>query len=142
MGAPPTTHLMSAAIALEAALQQLRLDCPDLTGAMIATQEGLLLASSGDLGNETAAAMASHLADSLDHNLSLLALGDCTEALMWTPSGLWGVARLRSGHVVMVQGVAECRTANLRLAIGRLRRDLATPLQSLAWPQEANGDAA
>jgi hypothetical protein len=120
--------------ALEAALGQLRQDCPDLLGAMIATQEGLLLSSSGDLGSETAAAMASHLVDSLDHNLSLLAQSCCSEALMWTPAGLWGVARLPSRHVVMVQGVAECRAANLRLALGRLRRDLAAPLQELAAP--------
>lgn len=132
---------MSAAQALEAALQQLRLDCPDLLGAMIATEEGLLLASSGALNGETAAAMASHLADSLDRNLSLLDQGDCLEALLWSASGLWGVARLRSGHVVMVQGVAECRMANLRLALGRLRRDLASPLESLASPLADNAPA-
>jgi hypothetical protein len=119
---------------LEAALRQLRQDCPDLLGAMIATQEGLLLSSTGDLGSETAAAMASHLVDSLDHNLALLAQSACSEALMWTPTGLWGVARLPSRHVVMVQGVAECRAANLRLALGRLRRDLAVPLDALSAP--------
>lgn len=123
---------MSATELLDAALGQLRLDCPDLLGALIATEEGLLLAASGDPEGETAAAMASHLADSLDHNLSLLAQSRCEEALLWTASGLWGVARLASRHVVMVHGLADCRMANLRLALGRMRRDLATPLQALA----------
>ncbi len=117
---------------LEAALDQLRRDCPDLTGALIATEEGLLLASQGDIGSETAAAMASHLADSLDRDLALIAQAACDESLLWTAGSLWGVARLQTRHVVMVQAIAECRTANLRLALKRLRRDLAQPLRSLA----------
>jgi predicted regulator of Ras-like GTPase activity (Roadblock/LC7/MglB family) len=123
---------MSSDAALNASLSQLRIDCPDLVGAMIATEEGLLLASCGHPADETAAAMASHLADSLDRNLALLAQSRCSEALIWTPGGLWGVARLDSGHVVMVHGVADSRAANLRLALGRLRRELAPVLRSLA----------
>ena len=118
--------------ALEHALGQLRLDCTDLLGALIATQEGLLLASSGDPCDETAAALASHLADGLDTHLALLARTGCTESLMWTPEALWGVARLDSGHVVLVHGAAECRAANLRLALARLRRDLRPTLGLLA----------
>jgi len=123
---------MSASDMLEGALKQLRVDCPDLLGALITTEEGLLLACSGALQGETAAAMASHMADALDQILTMLADAACNEALMWTTNGLWGVSRLSTRHVVMVQGVAECRAANLRLALGRLRKDLAAPLQALA----------
>ncbi len=115
---------MRAAEILEGALGQLRLDCADLRGALIATPEGLLLASCGAPEGETAAALASHLADSLDLDLALLAGTACTESLLWTQNALWGVARLESGHVVLVHAIPECRAANLRLAIGRLRRDL------------------
>jgi predicted regulator of Ras-like GTPase activity (Roadblock/LC7/MglB family) len=124
---------MTATDTLEAALRQLRLDCPDLLGALVATEEGLLLASHGEPAGETAAAMASHLADSLDALLAMLAqAGNCTESLMWTERGLWGVARLATRHVVMVRASQECRVANLRLALGRLRRDLAVALTGLA----------
>jgi predicted regulator of Ras-like GTPase activity (Roadblock/LC7/MglB family) len=123
---------MTATDTLDAALLQLRLDCPDLLGALVATQEGLLLASCGDPSGETAAAMASHLADSLDALLALLAQAGCTESLLWTERGLWGVARLATRHVVMVHATGECRAANLRLALGRLRRDLAGTLTGLA----------
>lgn len=117
---------------LDAALRRLRIDCPDLLGALIATEEGLLLASTGEPSGETAAATASHLADSLDALVGLLAQASCTESLLWTEQGLWGAARLPTRHVVMVHAIGQCRTANLRLALGRLRRDLAQPLTELA----------
>jgi predicted regulator of Ras-like GTPase activity (Roadblock/LC7/MglB family) len=123
--------------ALEKPLRQLNLDCDDVLGALIATEEGLLLASTGNLG-ETAAAMASHLADSLDANLRLLAQARCNEVLLWTERGLWGVARLQTRHVVMVHAPGQCRVANLRLALGRLRRDLAAPLMNLEAPRAAD----
>lgn len=124
--------LLAAAEALDRALAQLSVDCPDLLGALIATEEGLLLAAKGEPRDETAAAMASHLADSLDANLALLAQAQCSEALLWSAGGLWGVARMETRHVVMVRGAGDCRTANLRLALARLRRDLAEPLAELS----------
>lgn len=117
---------------LQQAMRQVQADCGDIRGCVLATPEGLVLAAHGSLGGDVAAAAASSLVDQFDRHLALLAAGpSCGEALLWTPASLWGVGRLDGRHVVLAQAAPACATGTLRLAMARLRRDLAAPLQML-----------
>lgn len=108
--------------------------CGDILGAVLATPEGLVLATRGTLSGDVPAATATHLADLLDRELAVLLGASCHEALFWSGAGLWGVARLPTGHVVLAHGTVHCGAGTLRLALGRLRRDLAPALAELQAP--------
>jgi hypothetical protein len=120
---------------LSHAIARVQGDCEDILGAVLATPEGLVLAARGTLEGDVPAAAATHLADVLDHNLSLLLSTSCSEALVWTPAGVWGIARLPSRHVVLAHAASSCAANTLRLALGRFRRDLGPALQELAPPE-------
>lgn len=108
--------------------------CGDIVGAVLATAEGLVLAARGSLAGDVPAATATHLADLLERDLSVLLGASCHEALFWSGDGLWGVARLPSRHVVLAHGKAPCAAGTLRLALGRLKRDLGPALAELEAP--------
>jgi hypothetical protein len=115
--------------ALHCAIREVQADCSDILGAVLATPEGLVLASAGTLCGDVPAAAGTQIADLLDRNLSLLLGTSCMDALVWSSTAAWGVARLPHRHVVLVQAVAACRAAPLRLALARLRRDLGGTLE-------------
>lgn len=110
------------------AIEEIRVECSDLVGAVVATPEGLVLAGSGSLVSEVSAAAASGLASLLDHHLALVRSPSCTDAIVWTPAGLWGLARLPTQHVVLAEAAQRCSAGTLRLVLARFRRDLAPAL--------------
>lgn len=122
--------------ALLGAIDGVCADCADVQGAVLATAEGLVLAARGTLAGEVPAAAATYLADDLDRHLSLVLSTACSDALVWTPAGLWGLARLPSRHVVLVHAADRCAAGTLRLALARLRRDCAPALEALALPAD------
>lgn len=130
---------MGQAEILVQAMVQVQRDCADILGAVVATPEGLVLAEYGSLHGDLSAAAASNLADHLDQNLGLVLNTTCSEALLWTPAGLWGLVRYPSRHVVLAQAASTCSAGTLRLALGRLRRDLGASLIELAGEGRESG---
>lgn len=119
---------MSLGDAFGAALARLHEACPEIRGTVLATREGLILASSGELSSDAAAASAVHLADELDRSLALLSGEGCEDMLVWTQAAVWCLVRLEGQSVLMARAGRDCRAGTLRLAADQTRRELAHPL--------------
>jgi predicted regulator of Ras-like GTPase activity (Roadblock/LC7/MglB family) len=122
---------------LVAALNQLQVHCPEVRGAVLATDEGFVLAAMGNLTGEEAAATAAHLRVVVEQNLSLVLPTNCTEILVWGTSALWYIARISRHHVVMVSADPDCRAGTLKLVTQSLGNNLAALLASLEEGVEA-----
>jgi predicted regulator of Ras-like GTPase activity (Roadblock/LC7/MglB family) len=109
-------------------LLQLARDCEPVRGAVLATDDGLVLAATGCLCSETAAASAAHLAHNVDQNLSLLVSTICSELLVWSPTLVWYLARLSGGGVLMVCAGSDCHAGGLRLAASEAARRLSASM--------------
>lgn len=107
-----------------AALERLRVDCPQIEGAVLATREGLVLMATGCLQGDVSAACAVHLADRVDQNLSLVLATQCSELLIWASPSVWYLTRLADQCVLMVCSAPTCRTGALRLAGKNAARQL------------------
>jgi predicted regulator of Ras-like GTPase activity (Roadblock/LC7/MglB family) len=116
---------------LVAALSELQANCPEIRGAVLATDEGFVLAAIGNLTGEEAAATAAHLRVVVEQNLSLVQPTQCMEILMWGTSALWYIARMSRHHVVMVTAEPGCRAGTLKLVTQRMGNNLADMLASL-----------
>jgi predicted regulator of Ras-like GTPase activity (Roadblock/LC7/MglB family) len=123
---PVAANPVAAFTSLFAAVQA---DCADLSGVMVTSADGLVLATRGTLDGDTAAAAASHIATELQTALRMLDGGPCADVLIWTASALWAVARMNGGEVLLVECTPQSRPGVVRLVLARLRRDL---LQLLA----------
>lgn len=119
------------------AIELVRRDCSEIQGVMLATPEGLEIAAAGTLRGDVAAAAGTQIADVLDGNLRLLETSACSDALVWTPGSVWGVARLPTAHVVFVHARPGCAAATLRLALARFRRDLGRLVAEWSLPDTA-----
>jgi predicted regulator of Ras-like GTPase activity (Roadblock/LC7/MglB family) len=116
---------------LVAALNQLQVDCPEVQGAVLATDEGFVLAAMGNLIGEEAAATAAHLRVVVEQNLSLVLPTQCREILVWGTSALWYIARVSRHHVVMVAAAVDCRPGTLKLVTQGMASNLADMLANL-----------
>jgi predicted regulator of Ras-like GTPase activity (Roadblock/LC7/MglB family) len=126
---------------LSHALEGLRARSPEVKGAVLATREGLVLAASGTLTTDTAAASGTHMADQVDRCLSLLAEEACGELLIWTEATLWCLVRLAGGCTLLVSAGRECQAGALRMATRRTG-DLLSPLLRRMHAQEPAAQAA
>lgn len=100
---------------LNAALRQLHADCPAISGTVLATSDGLILAATDCLDNETAAATAVHLTEVTQQHLGLILASSCTDLLVWSEEVLWYVLRLPGQQVLMLSASADCPPGMLRL---------------------------
>jgi len=111
-----------------AALARLQDECPEILGSVLATSEGLILAASGQLASDAAAATAVHLAQEADRCLKLLSGDGCDVMLIWGESDVWCLSQLPARSALMARAGADCRAGALRLAVKRLGRELAREL--------------
>ena len=100
---------------LQALLDDLPLQCAPLQGSVIATAEGLVLAASGVLATDSAAATAAYVMGLAEQHLGLLQPLQCREQLIWADNALWCIQRLAQGHVLMSVAQADCAPGLLRL---------------------------
>lgn len=107
-----------------AALRQLESDCEQVQGTVLATGDGLVLAATGCLGSDTAAASAAYLAESVEQNLSLVQQTRCTELLVWSPSAVWYLVQMADQNVLMACAMPDCQAGALRLAASEAARQL------------------
>ena len=117
---------MNSSDSFRPALARLQEDCPEVLGAVLATSEGLILAASGELASDAAAASAVHLIEQVDRCLGLLCGEGCEAMLIWAETELWCLARLGA------------RSA-LRLAVQQAGRQLEPELAHLAVGSDCNG---
>lgn len=122
-------------------LRQLENDCGQVRGAVLATDDGLVLAATGCLGTDAAAASAAHLAENVERNLSLVISTHCAELLVWSASSVWYLTRLPGQCVLMVCASPDCHAGTLRLAASEGARRLAALVAMLgAIPHPTDGD--
>jgi len=88
-------------------LTQFVANCPDLQGAVVATQDGLVLASTPSFNGDVPAACAASLSVHVDGDLSHVQDASFTETMFWTPPGIWYLARLDHKHLLL----AYCQTS-------------------------------
>lgn len=96
-------------------LQQLHIQCNEIHGTVIATSEGFILAASGDLNNDTAAATAVHISQVVEQHLSLLQSTRCRDQIIWTDTALWYIMRLAGDYILMAVADQNCTPGMLRL---------------------------
>lgn len=126
---------------LSHALEALQTQSPEVKGAVLATCEGLVLAASGALATDAAAASGTHMADQIDRCLSLLAQEVCGELLIWTEASLWCLVRLAGRCTLLVSAGPECQAGALRLATRRTG-DLLSPQLHRLHGQESAAQSA
>ncbi len=112
-------------------LRQLENDCEQMQGAVLATDDGLVLAATGCLCTDAAAASAAHLAENIEQNLSLVVSTHFVELLVWSPSSVWYLTRLPGECVLMACADPDCHAGALRLAASEAARQLAELLAAL-----------
>lgn len=115
---------MSPGDSLRTALARLHEDCPEVTGAVLATGEGLILAATGQLASDAAAATAAHLAEEVDRCLALLSDRGCDRVLIWGEAAIWCLVRLPGGGTLLARATADCRAGALKLAVEGVAQDL------------------
>jgi predicted regulator of Ras-like GTPase activity (Roadblock/LC7/MglB family) len=114
-----------------AALQMIKIDCPQLQGAVLATSDGLLLAATGCMDTEVAAASAAYLGEHIEENLSLIANVNVAELMVWSQTLVWYLTRLPGQCVLMVCASPDCHAGALRLAGSATARRLIPSLQAI-----------
>lgn len=113
------------------ALLRLQQECPQVTGAVLATAEGLILAATGKLASDAAAASALHLTNEVDRCLMLLSDSACDNLLIWGESAVWCLLRLSGRCALLARASADCRAGALKLAVQAIAQDLAPALAGL-----------
>lgn len=106
---------------IEAALKRMA-ESPGFEGAVLATADGLVLATHGRLQGDAVAACAASLA--LDSKASLSTIGENapTELMVWNDTQVWYQTRMPSTHLVLAVSSDHNHAGALRLAV---RRELA-----------------
>lgn len=126
MNAPTLNSLQR----IEAALNRMD-ECPGFAGAVLATADGLVLATHGSLQGDAVAACAASLA--LDSKASLATIGHSapTELMVWTDTQVWYQTRMPSTHLVLAVSSDHGHAGALRLAVRRELTELRDALTSL-----------
>lgn len=133
---------MSRDDVISGALTQLLHDCPHVEGAVLATDEGLVLAACGALSCDAAAAGAVHIVAEVDRCLSLLAAQRSGSLLIWEEHSMWYLKRLYGRWVIMANACSQCRVGALRMAVNRVGLGLEPALEALAAPDAEYDEAS
>jgi predicted regulator of Ras-like GTPase activity (Roadblock/LC7/MglB family) len=97
-------------------LAQFATNCPELKGAVVATQDGLVLAATASFNGDIPAACAASLSVHVDGDLSYVHDTGFTESMFWTPPGIWYLARLEHKHLLLAYSQSAEHAGALRLA--------------------------
>ncbi len=101
-------------------LGQLESMCPEFSGAVVATRDGLVLAAVGDYQGDTPAACAASLSVHLQDDLQPLAAGDrdagLKELLIFGDTALWYLNRLTAGQLLLISSRQTLHAGAVRLA--------------------------
>jgi len=97
-------------------LAQFARNCPELRGAVVATHDGLVLASTERFSGDIPAACAASLSVHVDADLSFIQDTRFTETMFWTPPGIWYLARLEHNHLLLAYSQSADHAGALRLA--------------------------
>lgn len=122
---------MSRADSFGQALARLQQECPQVTGAVLSTADGLILAATGQLASDAAAATAAHLTEEVNRCLALLCDPGCDRLLIWGESAIWYLVRLSGRCALLARATADCRAGAMKLAIEGIAQQLAPLLDSL-----------
>lgn len=102
------------------ALRQLESSCPEFAGAVVASRDGLVLATVGDYRGDTPAACAASLSVHLRDDLQPLVGGQrdpgATEVLVLGDQMLWYLSHLAAGHLLLIGCRQTPHVGALRLA--------------------------
>ncbi|MPN12396.1 hypothetical protein SDC9_159714 [bioreactor metagenome] len=97
-------------------LSQYQRNCSELAGAVVATQDGLVLGASDEFGGDTPAAAAASLWVHLQQDLSLVRPVSLSESLLWADPGVWYLCRLEQNHLLLAYSRFPEHAGALRLA--------------------------
>lgn len=106
-------------------------ECPGKAGAVLATADGLLMASSGTLHGDVAAAVAASMA--LGGKEALAALGGrpWVEQLIWSDTQVWYQTQLHGTHVLLLVCDDHSHAGALRWTARRMAQQLGPTLLQL-----------
>ena len=97
-------------------LEQYRLNCPGMEGAVVATHDGLVLGATNSFEGDTPAAAAASLSVHLQADLSLIQATTMNESLLWSSSGVWYLCQLEHHHLLLAHSLQGEHAGALRLA--------------------------
>lgn len=103
-------------MSIQDVLAQYSVNCPGMEGAVVATQDGLVLGATNRFEGDTPAAAAASLLVHLQADLSLIHTTQVSESLLWTASGVWYLSRLEYSHLLLAHSRAAEHAGVLRLA--------------------------
>ncbi|QNP49318.1 hypothetical protein [Diaphorobacter aerolatus] len=92
---------MQTPIAISEVLDLYQCNCAGLYGAVVATQDGLVLGATTSFGGDTPAATAASLWLHLQEDLSMIQTVAVSEALLWVDHGVWYLGRLENRHLLL-----------------------------------------
>lgn len=108
-------------------------NCPELKGAVVATQDGLVLAATASFNGDTPAACAASLSVHIADDLSYVQDSRFVESMFWTPPGIWYLARLEHKHLLLAYSESSEHAGALRLA-GQIAAQKINPMLSPTSP--------
>lgn len=97
-------------------LEQYRTNCSALAGAVVATQDGLVLGATDSFAGDTPAAAATSLWVHLQQDLSMIRSTTVGEALLWAEPGVWYLCPLAHHHLLLAYSESPDHAGALRLA--------------------------
>lgn len=97
-------------------LAQFATNCPGLAGAVVATQDGLVLAATDSFNGDMHAGCAASLAVHAGSDLAIVQDTPVTEMMFWSPPGIWYLARLEHKHLLLACCQSSEYAGALRLA--------------------------
>lgn len=107
--------------------------CLGFYGAVLATPDGLVLASAGQLqGDEPAACASSLLGDATAH-LEHMVTGQARELLVWTDTHLWNVQQLQDGFTLLLASTQRDQPETLRTITHQAASSLEPALRLLGY---------
>ena len=105
--------------------------CPDFYGAVLATADGLVLSSAGELQGDAAAACAASVVIDSSASLATIHAAVPEELLIWAGDLVWYQTRLPSTHLLLASARLQAHAGALRLAVLREVEELQTALNQL-----------
>lgn len=104
---------------------------PGRVGVVLATDDGLIMASSGALQGDVAAAVAASLALAGQEALAALGEHPWVEQLIWSDTRVWYQTQLHSTHVLLLVAENHCQAGALRWTARQLAKQLEQALLHL-----------
>lgn len=106
-------------------------ECPGNAGAVLATADGLLMACSGSLHGDVAAAVVAGLAMTGREALAALGNRPWVEQLIWSDTQVWYQTQLHGTHVLLLVSDDHGHAGTLRWTAGRMAQQLKPALLQL-----------